>query len=271
MILQKLPPFLNVVATGVATLRIPKFANTLTRLVMILGGTTFTKAMITDIKIKIGARLVYNVTGSRLDAINKYKGIFDAANFLTIDFTERDATGDIRPKEVGGYDLTTFADDLTVEVTIAGATAPTLEATAFLTPPQGNPMITKLVYVPASSAVAGKFPVQIFPRGALIKRVHFFYGGADWGATTDGNLNRLEVKKSGYVIWDATCRDARFFEQEYRKAPQSKLYVYDPILDNNMSGLLTTADATSMEFNTYLTAADTLNCYLELIDLPGNI
>lgn len=271
MILQPLPPFLNVVATGVATLRVPKYANTLTRIVLALGGTALTKAMLTDIKIKIGARLVYNVTGSRLDAINKYKGIQDNAGFLTIDFTERDATGDIRPKEVGGYDLTTFADDLTVEVTITGATAPTLEATAFLTPPQGNPMIHKLVYVPASSAVAGKFPVQIFPRGALIKRVHFFYGGADWGAAANGNLNRLEVKKSGYVIWDASCLAARYMQQEYRKVPQSKLYVYDPIMDNNMSGLLATADATSMEFNTFLTAADTLNCYLELLDLPGNV
>lgn len=271
MILQPCPPFLNVVASGVATLRLPRWANTVTRLVMRLGGTTFTKAMITDIKIKIGARVVYNVSGPRLDSINKYRGIYDHANFLTIDFTERDATGDVRPKEVGGYDLTTFADEVTVEVTIAGATAPTLEAVAFLTPPQGNPFIKKLVYVPASSAVAGKFPVQIFPKGALIQRVHFFYGGTDWTGSANGNLSRLEVKKSGYVIWDADCLTARFMQQEYRKVPQSKVYTYDPILDNNMSGALVTADATSMEFNTFLTAADSLHCYMELLDIPGNI
>jgi hypothetical protein len=271
MILQQMPPFLNVVATGVATLRIPKYAMTLTRLVLRLGGTTFTKAMITDIKIKVGPRTVWNCTGSRLDAINAYKGVATGTNFLTIDFTERDATGDIRPKEVGGFDLTTLNDDVTVEVTITGATAPTLLAIAFMTPPQGNPFIHKLVYVPASSSVAGKFPIPIFPKGALIKRVHFFYGGADWGAAADGNLNRLEVKKSGLVIWDAMCLEARFMQGEYRKVPQSKLYVFDPIMDNNMSGLVSTTDAASMEFNTYLTAADTLNCYIELLDLPGNI
>lgn len=271
MILQPMPPFLNVVATGVATLRVPKYAMTLTRLVLRLGGTTFTKAMITDIKVKIGPRTVYNITGPRLDAINAYKGVATGTNFLTLDFTERDMTGDVRPKEVGGYDLTTFADDVTVEVTIAGATAPTLSAIAFMTPPQSNPLIQKLIYVPASSSVAGKFPVQLFPKGALIKRVHFFYGGADWGASSDGNMNRLEVKKSGLVIWDAMCQEARFMQGEYRKVPQSKLYVYDPIMDNNISGMVVTADAASMEFNTFLTAADTLNVYAELLDLPGNI
>ncbi|MBK6403207.1 MAG: hypothetical protein IPP18_17970 [Rhodocyclaceae bacterium] len=271
MILQQMPPFLNVVASGVATLRIPRYAMTLTRLVLRLGGTTFTKAMIADIKIKIGPRTVWNCTGPRIDAINAYKGVATGTNFLTIDFTERDATGDVRPKEVGGFDLTTMNDDVTVEVTIAGATAPALSAIAFMTPPQGNPLIQKLVYVPASSAVAGKFPVQIFPRGALIKRVHFFYGGTDWGAAANGNMNRLEVKKSGLVIWDAECLEARFMQGEYRKVPQSKLYVYDPIMDNNVSGLVTTADAASMEFNAYLAAADTLNCYVELLDLPGNI
>lgn len=271
MIIQQLPPFFNVVASGVATLKIPRYAMTLTRIVLRLGGTTFTKAMITDIKIKIGSRTVYNITGSRLDAINKYKGIYDHASFLTIDFTERDATGDVRPKEVGGYDMTVITEDINIEVTIAGATAPTLTSTAFLTPPQGNQFIQKLVYIPASSSVAGKFPVQLFPKGALIKRVHFFYGGTDWTGTADGNLQRLEVKKSGYVIHEATCLENRFIQQEYRKVPQSRLYTYDPVVDNNMSGLLVTADASSIEFNTWLTAADTLNVYAELIDTPYNI
>ena len=84
-------------------------------------------------------------------------------------------------------------------------------------------------------------------------------------------MNRLEVKKSGLVIWDAMCQEARFMQGEYRKVPQSKLYVYDPIMDNNISGMVVTADAASMEFNTFLTAADTLNVYAELLDLPGNI
>lgn len=272
-ILQAMPPFLNVVPNGVATVQIPRYSNTLTKIVLALGGTALTKPMITDIKVKIGARTVYNVSGTRLDAINKYKGIYDDANFLTIDFTERDAPS-IDGKEIGGFDLTAWPDNLNLEITISGATAPTLYGTMFLTPPQGKgaqELIHKLLYFPAANAVAGKFPINFSPRGALIKRVHIFYAGTDWTATTDGNVNRVEVKKNGLVVWDATSRVQRFIEQECRKVPQSKHYAVDFIHDNNQSGALITADAASLEFNTYLTAADGLDVYVEVIDLPFNL
>lgn len=269
MILQKLPPFTNVIADGVAMLRMPRYAMTLTRLVLRLGGTAFTKAMIADIKIKLGVRTVYNISGPLLDAINKYKGIQDDDSYLTIDFTERDAPT-IQGKEIGGYDLSQIRDEVTFEVTIAGATAPTLEAIAFMTPPQGNALIQKILYFPTSSAVAGKFPIQFNPMGALIKRVHFFYSGDDWDVGVDGNVSSLEVKKNGLVIWDMSCRDARFVQSEYQKFPQPKHYVYDPIVDNNANGMLVTADAKSLEFNTTLAAPDSIRVYVELLDAPYN-
>ncbi|WP_427306599.1 major capsid protein P2 [Cupriavidus sp. H39] len=272
-IIQQLPPFLNVVANGVATLQIPRYANTLNRVVLNLLGTTFTKAMIADIKVKIGARTVYNISGTRLDAINKYKGIFDAADFLTIDFNERDAPS-IDGKEVGGYDMTAWPDNLNLEITIAGATAPQLTGYMILTPPQGQgagELIHKLLYFPASTSVAGKFPINFSAKGALIKRVHMFYSGTDWTATTDGNVNRVEVKKNGLIVWDATSRVQRFIEQEQRKVPQSKHYCVDFIYDNNQSGALKTADAAALEFNAFLTAADGLDVYVEVIDLPFNL
>lgn len=269
MINQQLPPFLNVVSSGVATLRVPRYQLTLNRIQLALGGTAFTKAMITDIKLKLGVRTVYNITGPRLDAINKYKGIYDHANFLTIDFTERDAPT-IQGKEIGGYDLSVLQDDLTIEVTITGATAPTLAAAGWFTPPQGNSLISKILYFPASTQVAGKFPVNFNPMGALIKRVHFFYAGADWTASADGNINRLEVKKNGLVVHDLPCTWNRFTQQEYRKVPQSRMYTYDPIVDNNASGYLVTNDARSLEFNTFLTAGDSVSCYVELLDAPFN-
>lgn len=272
-LVQQLPPFLNVVNSGVATLQIPRYSNTLTRLVLALAGTAFTKAMITDIKVKIGARTVYNVTGTRLDAINKYKGIFDDANFLTLDFTERDAPS-IDGKEIGGFDMTAWQDNLNVEVTIAGATAPQLSGYMVLTAPQGQgagEIIHKLMYFPASTNVAGKFPINFAARGALIKRVHVFYTGADWTSTTDGNVNRMEVKKNGLVVFESTSRVARFMQQEQRKVPQAKHFCVDFVFDNNQSGALKTSDAASLEFNAFLTAADGLDVYVECLDLPFNL
>lgn len=280
-ILQKIGPFSNVVAGGVAVLRVPRYKMTLTRLVLGLGGTTFTRSHIADIKVKLGVRTVYQVAASAgkqggdiLDIINSYKGIQNNSKFLTLDFTERDAP-DIIGKEIAGYDMAVLPDEITVEVTILGtAVAPTLEATAFLTPSQGDKAggyINKVLYVPsASGGASGKWPVLINPMGALVKRVFFCYAGADWGASANGNLNRLEVKKSGLVVWDMSCLDARFVQSEYRKVPQSKVYVYDPIVDNNQSAALVTVDATALEFNTYLTASDTLAAYVELIDKPYN-
>ena len=269
MIQQQLPPFLNVVASGIATMQIPRYALTLNRIVLRLGGTTFTKAMVTDIKIKMGVRTVYQISGTNLDKMNKYKGIYDQANFLTLDFTERDAPT-LPGQQLGGYDMTQYSDQITLEVTIAGATAPTLSASAWMSPPQGNALIEKLLYIPASASAGGKFPIQINARGALIKRVWAFFAGSNGNTTTDGNVNRFEVKKNGIVIFDSTDVEARFTQQEYRKVPQTGLYCVDFLVDNNASSMLKTSDATALEFNPYLTAADTLNVYVELIDHAYN-
>lgn len=278
MINQALPAFLNVVPGGVATLRIPRYEMTINRITLELGGTTFTKALITDIKVKLGVRTVWNVNGSaaggeagtRLDQINRYKGLDFDAKFLTIDFSERDAPS-IQGKEIGGYDLSVIKDDMIIEVTIAaGAVAPTLNASLWMTPPQGNPLINKLLYMPASTNAAGKFALNFNPQGALIKRAFMFYGGADWTGVANGNLNALEVKKDGLVVHDLGCLRNRFVQKEYRKVPQTKLYVFDPIVDNNASAYLKTADAKSLEFNAFLTAADSLHVYFELLDAPYN-
>ena len=106
MIYLKLPPF-NPVANGVrSTLQIPRYDMTLGRVVLTFPGTnSITKATISEIVIKIGPRVVFGpISGAELDAINKYKGIFDKADALTIDLTERDGLT-ILAKEIGGIDI----------------------------------------------------------------------------------------------------------------------------------------------------------------------
>lgn len=273
MLLQKLPPFANVVATGIATTYVP-YKMSVNRLILALGGTTFTKAMITDIKVKLGPKIVYNITGSRLDTINTYKKQGVNANYLVIDFTERDAP-DIIGKELGAYDLGIISDVMTIEVTITGATAPTLVAYAQLTPSSGNPnqqgsgnpLMLKMLYVPATFAAGGKQYIPFNPRGALIKRLHFFHGG---------NMNGMEIKKNGLTLWDgingtAGAADTQFVQTDYNRTPQTNHLVYDPIVDWNQSGMIVTKDAASFEIYANLSAADTVSMYAELIDMPGNI
>lgn len=269
MIRVNLPPFQNVSANGIATVEIPRWNLAINRLTLVLGGTTFTKAMISDIKIKLGARIVYQITGSRLDTINQYKGINVDATHLTLDFTERDAP-DIVAKEIATYDLGVITDKVFIEVTIAGATAPTLAGFAMLTPtsrnPQqpnsGNPYIMKLTQAVVSLNGAAKWPVSAFqPKGALVKRLHLFHTF----------VTQVEVKKSGIIVFEGLVTDLQFMETEYRKVAQAGHFAVDFVVDNNQSGMLKTADASSLELNVWTSAADTVTLVQELVDLPYNV
>lgn len=271
MILQQLPAFNPQTAGQKALLKVPKYDLTLSRVQLRLGGT-FTKAQIDQITVRAGSHPIYDVTGSDLDAMNKYKGIFDDAYHLTLDWNERDAS-DIVGKEIGGIDMTQLNDELFIEVSInAGATSPTLSAKAFFTPPQGNNLIKKILKIMTPSLAAGRNDIPFNPMGALIQRVFIKYGGTDWTTSADGNVKDLRVVKNGVPICDDIgCLDNRFVQQEYRKVPQTKMYVYDAIVDNNQSGAVVTSDAKSLQIRPNLTATDTLTCYFEVIDTPYNL
>jgi len=257
MITIKNLPFFNVVASGVASLELP-LGMTYNRIVLELGGTTFTKSMITRIVAKLNGKNFYDITGSGLNSINLYKGLAADASYLTIDFNEP------RAKTVGGMGggaIGTAAgvSSFTLEVTIAGATAPTLASYSMISEPQPLGLIMGLVHHPATFSAGGKFPIVLphGPRaGHLIKRVHFFHT----------NMTKLEVKKNGLVIFDEmSIAINEFIQKEYKQAPQAGLYVYDPIVTRDVKRVLATANAASLQFNVTVSAADTVNTYAEYI------
>jgi hypothetical protein len=283
MNIVRLPDFNTVAANATAILRIPKWNLTLARLVLVLGGTTFTKALISEVRLKIGSRTVWTASavgavagGTILDRINSYRGIFADANHLTIDFTERDFLNNVT-REVGGYDMSKLQDELFLEVVIGAATAPTLIAYGLFTPPQGaedDPAqaVQKLLAIPFSYGAGGKYNIPFEPRGAIIKRVYVAYAGADWGANTNGNLARFEVKKNALtVIGEIEDRSARFIQAEYRKVPQTRMHVVDFTFDNNLSGSLKTSDAQSLEMLATFTALDSGTAFVECLDSPYNL
>lgn len=273
----------NVAANSVATLRIPPENLTLTQIVFFLSGTVFSTALIDRVKVKVGSRVLWDLTGAQLLAINAYKGGTANTAMLMLDFTEKKQA--IFPvKEVGGLDLMALLPhgEVFVELTIGAATAPAIEAFGYFTPGQGNPIVLKYLPYSYSTSVAGKFTLPIQARGALMKRMWLPYAGADWGAAADGNLNRLEIKKNGLVIHDQTCRENRFMQAQYGKVPQSKYYVADFVIDDNhdahvqtqrdvMSGGQKVTVYDNFEFNAYFTAADSVTPILEVLDLPNNL
>jgi hypothetical protein len=263
MLLIKNNPFTNVVANGVATLNLP-IGMSYNRIILALGGT-FTKSMITDLKFKVNGKVVYQNAGAKIDAINTFRGIAANAAYLAIDFTELFAKT-AAAQFLGNINTGKGVSSLTMEVTIAGATAPTLDSYSELGQPAQLGAIAKQIIFTAGFTAAGKFPfklIDIANRGALIKSVHFFHSG---------NVTALEVKKNGLVIFDNIPVAVNNYNlTEYKNVPQTNVYHYDPALDNNYTNMVTTADAVSLDFNLTLSAADTVTAVVEVIDLLGNM
>lgn len=283
MIYLKLPPF-NPVSNGVrSTTQVQRWQMTLGRVVLaFLGTNSITKTTITEIVVKVGARVIFGpISGLELDKLNKHRGIYDQSDRLTIDFTERDALS-VVGKEIGGIDLPALGnEDVFIEVVNnAGAGTPALYALGGFTSLQFDPkkpntdgqLIKKVLayQVPTSGGTAVTWMPDF--KGAIVQRIHFSYGGTDWTTTADGNLKQVEAKKNGVAIWDRlSCLDNRFLLLEQKKVPQSKFYSLDFIHDNVNSAALATLNASALEFNLTLTATDTIRALVEVLDVPRNL
>lgn len=264
MLFIKQPPFSNVVASGVATVNlIPGMS--FNRIMLALGGTSFTKAMITDIKVRLNGKVIYQITGSQLDLVNTYRGMAVNAAYLMIDFSEPRMKR-MEDQLLGNLNTAKGVSSLALEITIAGATAPTLTAYAEVGPPAALGVISKMIPFTFSIGGSGKYPLKIIDAanaGALLKRVHFI---------GTGSISSLEVKKNGITIFDdIPLAVNNHLLADYQLAPQANYFHYDPILDRNLANAVVTQDARSLEFNLTTSAAQTPTALVEVIDVLGNM
>jgi hypothetical protein len=282
MINKPLQQAIGVAPGQVATLRIAPEQLTLTGIILALSGTTFDKTKIDRVRVKVGARVIWDLTGAQINAVNNYKNGADSPRVMLLDFTER--TQAIFPvKEVGGLDLMSLVSigEVFVEIYInAAAVGPIINAFGQYEQAQGNAAVLKFVPFAWSTNAAGRFTLPLNLRGALMKRVWVFYTGTNWGATTNGNVSRVEVKKNGVVMYDYTDLDNRFIQQQYKKVPQAGCYVIDFIVDDNHDAHVTTIRNTqsgqvydAFEFNAYLTdaAGGQVTAVAEVLDAPTNL
>jgi hypothetical protein len=276
-LLKQLTPFNNVAATALATLDVlgNVGGKVINRIILQLGGTALTKAMLTTIQLKAsdgdrGGKLIFDSTGSRTDSRQQYRGIAANAAFLTVDFSE------IRSKTIKGQKLgsidTRLLKTLSMEVQITGATAPTLVAHAeydeaadydALYEAVERQLIGKCLQQTYNFAAAGTFPVKLGygqTGGSLIKRIHFH------GATVTG----AEVRKNGFIVHQSTSALVTFLENEYARTPQANIYTVDFIVDGNQSNALNAADAQTMEYYVTVSGAGNVTVELELLDPLGN-
>jgi hypothetical protein len=282
MINKPLQQAIGVAPGQIATLRIAPEQLTLVGIKLALSGTTFDKTKIDRVRVKVGARVIWDLTYAQLNAINNYKNGADSARVLLIDFTERSQA--IFPvKEVGGLDLMSLVaiGEVFLEIYInAAAVGPIINATGYYEQAQGNAAVLKFVPFAWSTNAAGRFTLPLNLRGALMKRVWIFYSGTNWTALANGNVSRVEVKKNGVVMFDQTDLDNRFDQVQFKKVPQAGLYVIDFIVDDNHDAHVTTIRNTqsgqvydAFEFNAYLTDAGggQVTAVAEVLDSPTNL
>jgi hypothetical protein len=264
---RKTLPFNNVTGTGMATLDLRSLmGNTIDRMILKLGGTTFTKAMITGVRLKANGKVVFDDTGSRIDTRMKYRGIADSATYLSLDFSEiRSKT--IQGQRLGSLDTTFGITALNLEVDIAGANSPTLEAWADISEPQVGAgergLIGKVLNFNHFFGASGKFPLNIpygKTGGSFIKRLHLF------GAT----VTEAEVKKNGLTVFESPATVNSFTQGEYQRAPQANVFTIDFVPDGNMSRVLNAADAQTMEYYATVSGSGNVIVVVELLDPLGN-
>lgn len=264
-------PFSNVVANGTATNQITP-GRTVETFQLKLGGT-FTKAMITMLKLKANGKVFFECSGSDLDKLNAYRGEASDAAFLNVPFADFSLDGEI-DMMVGAFDTSLGIANITSEVTIVGATAPVLTPilveSAKQTGKDGQtlpfgPIMTKVLRYPFSIATGGTLPVTVPfgpQNGAIIKRLHVFHGGNMTGAT---------VKQDGLVIHESVKAENEYMQKRHGLVPQANVYTIDFVPDGFVKKALDTRDARSMEWLFTFSAADVGNVYVEYLDTLGNL
>lgn len=262
----KLPSFENVVASSTAVLpRLPR-GNLYNAIVFELGGT-FTQAQMSNIRINVNGKTVWNITGANLDSINTYDRLKDTSTFLACWFSDPTIQGQV-DSQLGGLDTSRGVDEFGVEVDIGAATSPTLKAFALASPPSPKgdrfagyfKAMLKMTQAPGAAGQI-PFPAPLGSKaGAFLRRAHFFHT----------NVTSLQVKRDGVNLMDdlTVAEIAYMNEQRWRTAAAGHV-VFDPLsqqwVDDLVPTLRSDGAPASFEFLPTVSGADTVTCYSEVL------
>lgn len=239
-----LEPFRNVSAAGTAIMETTRiFPNTLEYIAVRLAGTVApTKAQLTRIVVKLGqsTKPIWDITGSQLDSLNLYEGRPSTATVLVLPFSNSRART-VESQLIGALDMgANGIRQLLLEITIAGGTAPALDAWAEVAPPKlfgenapENLLFRALLTTPITfTAALTRFPQNISTAaagGALLRRLHFF----------SSIVTAYELRRDGVAYHeDVPLAVNNAILDELGHDPQANIYTFDAIEDDNESKAL---------------------------------
>lgn len=274
MDLHKLDRFPSVAANATSSLVTNEMSGrSVQALVLELGGTTFNETHISNIRVRLDGRDIINaISGSQLKDLNEYDGHTSVTNYLFIFFgdpTARTARG----QHLGDLDLSIYDKPLEIEVDIAGATAPTLQAYAIAGVPKmamGYNFsaieaahfrhIRRSIVEPTAAVSRNSYGISLGSKqGGRIRKLAFFHS----------NLTSVELRKESLYKWDNVSQalnDA--IAQQFARVPQSGLYVLDRVVDGNQGEAETTATPDGkpwhIETNLSTSGADTIYVFADM-------
>lgn len=232
-------PFQNVANSGVAINDMNKFLGTVLEKITLTLGGTFTKSMITKIELKANAKVIWESDGTKLDATNLYLGGASDVTVLKIDFMDRKAVT-VNARQAGAIDLSVGSgiSNLRLEVTISGATTPTLVGFCDVSPPTADPaeagirgLILRRHRATHVIGAAGTFALPI-PHldpaggGSNFRRIYIY----------SANLNAIKTAREGVTEHELTKLQNEAAQKDNFRVPQANMVVFDPVQDGQLSG-----------------------------------
>ena len=234
-----LDPFSNVVASGVAVGDMNKFLGTVVEKITLDLGGTFTPSHITSIQLKLNGKVVWESSGARLVASNTFLGGATDSTKLKIDFMDRKAVT-VNARQVGSIDLSAGSGvtSARIEVTISGATAPTLGGFVDVSPPTNDPaeagirpLIARRHAATVVVGAAGTFALpipHIDPAGGGSNYRRIFIYSA--------NMTAVKTMREGVTEHELTKAQNEAAQKDNGRVPQVNLFVFDPCQDGQLTG-----------------------------------
>lgn len=280
---RHLEPWVNVTGTGRAVLNsVLVLGNIIERIYLVLGGTAFTKAQISALRVKLNGKTTFgDISGANLDSFQTYALGNTNAAYLTVDFVEPKSRA-MQGELMGAIDTNAAGvNTFTMEADIAGATAPTLDSWAQLRDvasisgknsgfnPNLRPLLRALISTSITATAAGEqqYAINAGSGGnALIKRLIIF----------STILTSVRIKRNSVDIYEEVSSGlASWIHADYGRTDQANMYVVDWLADNNQSDTQPTrnTDGTLANYQWLLTAsgAGTFQVYADVYSILGAI
>lgn len=268
-VLHKLKPFQNVVANDTAVLTRIDQGMSYLGILLELGGT-FTKAMINELRLNLGGKTIWQISGSHLDKINAYNKITANASYLPLWFANPRAKTRAG-RMVGAIDTSEGYSDFSLEVDIGAATGPTLKAWALKSAPipeEANykGMVRALKRAVQTPGAANTHNLDVFlgtDQGALLSAIHLFHT----------NVTRVDVVKDGFNLQqEGTNALVQYIQNELNRTTQAGHIAWDNLVEDDIDEAVPNLKAlggrlrrANFEFNVTTSAADNITAYSDVL------